>query len=71
MLFRKISETLFPDTPYGLESGGDPEIIPELTYEQFKNFHKKYYNPSNSYIFIYGDSNILDILKFINDRNYE
>src|SRR3712207_5448128 len=45
ILFRKIQETLFPDTTYGVESGGDPEVIPELTYEQFIDFHKKFYHP--------------------------
>ncbi len=67
-LHRKIQESLYPDTAYGLESGGDPEVIPELTYEQFINFHKKYYHPSNSYIFMYGDGNILEHLKFLNNE---
>jgi Zn-dependent M16 (insulinase) family peptidase len=47
--------SLFPDTPYGFQSGGDPEVIPDLTYDQFKNFHETYYHPSNSRIFYYGD----------------
>jgi len=68
ILMRKIQESLFPDTPYSFESGGDPDVIPELTYEQFINFHKKYYHPSNSYIFLYGDMDILEELKFINDE---
>jgi Zn-dependent M16 (insulinase) family peptidase len=68
VLMRKIQDTLFPDTPYGLESGGDPEFITDLTQKQFEDFHSKYYHPSNSYIFLYGDGNIIDQLKFINDN---
>lgn len=68
VLMRKIQDTLFPDTPYGLESGGDPEYITDLTQKQFEDFHSKYYHPSNSYIFLYGDGNILDELEFINDN---
>jgi len=47
--------SLFPDTAYGLDSGGDPAVIPTLTYEQFKKFYQTYYHPSNSFIFFYGD----------------
>ena len=68
ILFRKIQETLFPDTPYRHDSGGDPEDIPELTYDQFKDYHKQYYHPSNSYIHLYGDGNILEHLKFIDEE---
>ncbi|MDF2840463.1 MAG: peptidase [Clostridia bacterium] len=68
VLMRKIQDTLFPDTPYGLESGGDPQYITDLTQKQFEEFHSKYYHPSNSYIFLYGDANVLDELKFINDN---
>ncbi|MDD2228911.1 MAG: insulinase family protein [Candidatus Cloacimonetes bacterium] len=52
---RKCLHAQFPDTPYGMESGGDPENIPELSYEKFLNFHRKYYHPSNSKIALYGD----------------
>ncbi|MFL0194108.1 insulinase family protein [Clostridium sp. WILCCON 0269] len=69
ILFRKISESLYPDTQYGVESGGDPDIIPELTQQQFLTFHSKYYHPSNSYIYLYGDMDILEKLEFI-DREY-
>ncbi len=55
ILMEEAQHSLFPDTTYGFESGGDPEIIPELTYEQFKQFHADYYHPSNSRIFFYGD----------------
>ncbi|WP_315115970.1 insulinase family protein [uncultured Clostridium sp.] len=68
ILMRKIPESLFPDTTYGVESGGDPEHIPELTYENFINFHKKYYHPSNSYIFLYGDGDTLEELSFIHNN---
>lgn len=47
--------SLFPDTAYGLDSGGDPSVIPSLTYEKFKEFYQTYYHPSNSFIFFYGD----------------
>ena len=46
---------LFPDSPYGFQSGGDPEVIPNLTYRQFKDYHETYYHPSNARIFFYGD----------------
>lgn len=66
-LMRKIQESLFPDTAYGVESGGDPEFIPDLTQKEFIEFHKKYYHPSNSYIFLYGDGNIEQQLQFISE----
>lgn len=69
ILFRKIQESLFPDTPYGVESGGDPDVIPQLTNDEFLNFHRKYYHPSNSYIFLYGNGDILKQLQFL-DENY-
>lgn len=68
ILFRKIQESLFPDTAYGVESGGDPLVIPELTQEDFTAFHKKYYHPSNSYIFLYGAMDIEEKLKYLNDN---
>ncbi len=55
LLGRYSQQSLFPDTPYGVDSGGDPQVIPELTYEQFKKFHQTYYHPSNARIFFYGD----------------
>lgn len=69
LLLRKIPESLFPDTPYGFESGGDPDVIPELTLERFLSFHSKYYHPSNSYIFFYGNGDMEEHLKFL-DENY-
>ena len=69
VLSRKITSTLFPDTTYGQESGGDPDNIPELTYEEFLDFHSKYYHPSNSYIYLYGDFDVNEKLDFM-DREY-
>jgi Zn-dependent M16 (insulinase) family peptidase len=68
VLFRAIQKSLFPDTTYGFESGGDPIAIPELTQEKFVEFHRKYYHPSNSYMFLYGDGDLLEQLKFLNDN---
>lgn len=60
---------LFPDNAYGLDSGGDPEHIPELSYEDFTAFHRRYYHPSNAFIFIYGDLPTAQHLAFL-DREY-
>ena len=55
-LLGKVSQlSLYPDTTYGVNSGGDPKAIPDLTYEYFKNFHAKFYHPSNSRVVFYGD----------------
>ncbi|MCD8105640.1 MAG: insulinase family protein [Lachnospiraceae bacterium] len=69
MLERTIMDSLFPDTVYGVESGGDPEHIPELKYEDFLAFHKKYYHPSNSYIYFYGNMDIEERLTWL-DQEY-
>ena len=63
-----MSRALFPDNCYGKSSGGYPESIPDLTYEQFTAFHKQYYSPSNSYIYLYGDGDMKQELAFINDQ---
>ncbi|HTJ58998.1 MAG TPA: insulinase family protein [Devosiaceae bacterium] len=55
VLGRKVQQTLYPDTTYGVDSGGDPAKIPDLTYTYFKNFHDRFYHPSNSRIVFYGD----------------
>lgn len=68
-LDRYVMRHLFPDTTYGVESGGDPDDIPGLTQEDFVAFHKRFYHPSNSYIFLYGDLDIDDTLAFM-DREY-
>lgn len=66
---REVMNGLYPDTTYGLESGGDPEVIPELTYEDFLSFHGKYYHPSNSLIYLYGNIDPEEYLAFL-DENY-
>ena len=62
---RHVMDALFPDTTYGVESGGNPDDIPNLTQKGFAAFHAKYYHPSNSYIFLYGDMDIDQTLAFI------
>lgn len=68
VLERELLHELFPDTTYGVDSGGNPDVIPELTYEGFQNFYNTHYHPSNSYIFLYGTMNIEEQLQFINDE---
>ncbi|WP_308783335.1 insulinase family protein [uncultured Blautia sp.] len=68
VLEREIMNSLFPDTPYGCESGGDPNHIPELSYEEFLQFHKTYYHPSNSYIYLYGNMDMAEKLEFIDEH---
>lgn len=65
---REIMNSLYPDTTYGIESGGDPEVIPSLTYENFLSFHQKYYHPSNSFIYIYGNINPEEYLDFLHNE---
>lgn len=60
--------SLFPETQYSYESGGDPEVIPSLSYTEFINFYKKMYHPSNSRIFLYGDCDFEEQLKFIDEE---
>lgn len=67
MLDRYTQSTLFPDNCYGRDSGGDPAAIPELTYEKFLDFHRTYYHPSNSYIYLYGDMNMAEKLKWLDE----
>ena len=69
VLERETFNTLFPDTPYGVESGGDPSCIPNLTHENFLNFHQTYYHPSNSYIYLYGNMDMEEKLEFL-DKEY-
>ena len=63
-----IEKSLWPDTPYGKDSGGDPDHIPELTYADFKQYHATFYHPSNAYIFLYGDVPTAEHLKFLAPR---
>jgi presequence protease len=69
VMSRYCQHAQFPDTPYGFESGGDPEAIPELTYEKFIAFHQKYYHPDNSFTFIYGDMDADKVLELM-DKDY-
>ncbi len=69
VLERELMSSLYPDTTYGYESGGDPDVIPQLTYEDFLDFHRKYYHPSNSYIYLYGNMDMAEKLDFI-DKEY-
>lgn len=63
-----VNAALYPDTAYAHESGGDPRAIPALTYEQFLNTHARHYNPSNSYITLYGDLDVDRALAFLDER---
>ena len=69
VLERSITKTLFEGHSYGEESGGDPDVIPTLTYENFLDMHSKYYHPSNSYIYLYGDMDMAEKLELI-DKEY-
>ena len=63
-----VNAALYPDTAYAHESGGDPRAIPALTYEQFLDTHARHYNPSNSYITLYGDLDVDRALTFLDER---
>ncbi len=63
-----VNAALYPDTAYAHESGGDPRAIPALTYEQFLDTHARHYNPSNSYITLYGDLDVDRALAFLDER---
>ena len=65
LMVKAIQESLFPQTPYACDSGGDPDVIPALTYEAFRAFHRTYYSPSNARIFLYGDIPTEDHLVFL------
>ena len=67
VLYRSSQRSLFPDTTYGVDSGGDPEQIPNLTYEQFKGFHDTFYHPSNARIYFYGDDAPEERLRILNE----
>ena len=64
-----IMQALFPDNTYSRDSGGNPEHIPELTYEAYLDFYHKYYHPSNSYIYLYGNVDMVERLEWM-DREY-
>jgi len=65
VLDREILNSLFPDTAYSHESGGDPKYIPDLKYSDFLSFHSKYYHPSNSYIYLYGNMDVVEKLRWL------
>ena len=67
LLSGAISRSIFGKTTYGFESGGDPAAIPDLTYEKFLDFHRKYYHPSNAYFYLYGDMEPMACLQHINE----
>ncbi|HOG81686.1 MAG TPA: insulinase family protein [Smithellaceae bacterium] len=67
LMYKDIQENLYPDSIYALDSGGNPDVIPELTYEQFRNFHRKYYSPTNARFFLYGDIPTSDHLQFLEE----
>ena len=69
VLDRYIQKLLYPDNCYCQESGGDPDVIPELTYEDFLDFHRTYYHPSNSFIYLYGDMDMEEKLTWL-DAEY-
>ncbi len=68
MLDRYTQSVLFPDNCYGKDSGGDPAVIPELTYEKFLDFHRTYYHPSNSYIYLYGNMDMAEKLIWLDEE---
>ncbi|XP_023912838.2 presequence protease 1, chloroplastic/mitochondrial isoform X1 [Quercus suber] len=67
ILGRAAQQALFPDNTYGVDSGGDPRVIPKLTYEEFKEFHRKYYHPSNARIWFYGDDDPIERLRILSE----
>ncbi|HPX56376.1 MAG TPA: insulinase family protein [Syntrophales bacterium] len=67
LMFKAIQENLYPDTIYRNDSGGAPDIIPSLTYEQFRAFHRSFYSPSNARFFFYGDTPTRDCLAFLGE----
>lgn len=69
VLSSQIYRSLFPDNTYSKDSGGNPEYIPKLTYEAYLDFYHKYYHPSNSYIYLYGDMDVVERLEWL-DKGY-
>ncbi|AKL94348.1 peptidase [Clostridium aceticum] len=68
VLVKQNQKSLFPDTPYAYDSGGDPQVIPQLSYEALIDFYKTYYHPSNTYIYLYGNLDLQETLKFIHNE---
>jgi Zn-dependent M16 (insulinase) family peptidase len=67
LLGRAAQQAIFPDNTYGVDSGGDPDAIPTLTFDQFKNFHASYYHPANSRVFFYGNDDPLKRLELLDE----
>ena len=67
LIFKALQENLYPDSVYAFDSGGDPDVIPTLTYEQFREFHRTYYSPSNARFFMYGDITTPEHLVFLSE----
>jgi presequence protease len=67
LIYKDIQQNLYPDSVYAFDSGGDPDVIPTLTYEQFREFHRSYYSPTNARFFIYGDITTSEHLAFLSE----
>ncbi len=67
LLYRQIKQAMFPENAYRHDFGGNPEVMPSLTYEQFRSFHETYYHPSNARIVFYGDDDPEERLKLANE----
>ncbi|KAK9286762.1 hypothetical protein L1049_015166 [Liquidambar formosana] len=67
ILSRTAQQALFPDNTYGVDSGGDPKVIPTLAYDEFKEFHRQYYHPSNARIWFYGDDDPNERLRILSE----
>jgi len=68
VMVRSILNAIYPETTYSYNSGGDPAVIPQLTHDQLKAFHRRHYHPSNAFFYTYGDLPLNDHLKFIHDK---
>jgi len=67
LLYRQSQQSIFPDNTYGVDSGGDPIVIPDLSFEQFADFHKKFYHPANSRIYFSGDDDVATRLELMDE----
>ncbi|MFH1911693.1 MAG: insulinase family protein [Pseudomonadota bacterium] len=65
LMLKALQENLYPETPYACDSGGDPEAIPDLTCNQFREFHRTFYSPTNARFFLYGDIPTEEHLRFL------
>ena len=68
VMVRSILNALYPETTYSFNSGGDPVVIPRLTYDQLRSFHQRHYHPSNAFFYTYGNLPLIEHLAFINDK---